>query len=108
MLLFCKLQVIVQHQNAFMSSKSPAIKNYTLLSNDNAFLSWYPHQFTQRTVLARFQINTTYHNYTHFFIKPVYAVMGLLSLLGETQVNAKIEGKKCLSPLPPSLCCFSS
>ncbi|XP_052770728.1 alpha-L-iduronidase-like isoform X2 [Mya arenaria] len=83
-------KVIVQHQKAFISNKNPKIKNYHLLSNDNAFLSWYPHQFTQRTLLARFQINTTSPPHTHFFRKPVYSVMGFLSLLGETEVQATV------------------
>ncbi|WAR20974.1 IDUA-like protein [Mya arenaria] len=82
--------MVAKHQKAFISNKNPKIKNYHLLSNDNAFLSWYPHQFTQRTLLARFQINTTSPPHTHFFRKPVYSVMGFLSLLGETEVQATV------------------
>ncbi|KAL4231720.1 hypothetical protein ACF0H5_009296 [Mactra antiquata] len=84
-------KVVVEHQNLFISNGSPDIKNYTLLSNDNAFLSWYPHQFTERTLLARFQINTTSPPHTHFFKKPVYSIMGMLSILGEKQIATKIE-----------------
>ncbi|XP_045189835.2 alpha-L-iduronidase-like [Mercenaria mercenaria] len=84
-------KIVVQHQNHFISNPSPEIKNYTLLSNDNGFLSWYPHQFTQRTLLARFQINTTEPPHTHFFQKPVFSVMGLLSLLGEKQIQTSIS-----------------
>ncbi|KAH3707946.1 hypothetical protein DPMN_067366 [Dreissena polymorpha] len=61
-----------------------------LLSNDNAFLSWFPHQYTQRTLLARFQMNNTSPPHTHFFQKPVYNVMALLSMLGETEVHSSI------------------
>ncbi|TSO98516.1 Tankyrase-1 [Bagarius yarrelli] len=55
--------------------------NFTLLSNDNAFLSYYPHQFTQRTLTARFQINNTHTPYVQFLRKPVLTAMGLLALL---------------------------
>ncbi|RUS90161.1 hypothetical protein EGW08_002040 [Elysia chlorotica] len=56
-------KVIVQHQNILSARRGASTKrylrNYALLSNDNAFLSYYPNQFTQRTLLARFQINKT-------------------------------------------------
>ena len=55
---FYSCQVIGQHQNLLLRSGNASI-NYTLLSNDNGFLSFYPHQFTQRTLLARFQMNFT-------------------------------------------------
>lgn len=83
-------KIVVQHQKHFISNPTAEIKNYTLLSNDNGFLSWYPHQFTQRTLLARFQINTTDPPHTHFFQKPVFSVMSLLSLLGEKQVQTTV------------------
>ena len=51
-------QIIGQHQNILIAPGNSFI-NYTLLSNDNGFLSYYPHQFTQRTLLARFQMNFT-------------------------------------------------
>lgn len=84
-------KVIAQHQNTFFSNPSPPIKNYSLLSNDNAFLSWYPHQFTERTLLARFQMNNTSPPHTQFFQKPVYSAMGLLAVLGEKQVHATLS-----------------
>lgn len=84
-------KIVTQHQNKFFSNPSPPIKNYTLLSNDNGFLSWYPHQFTQRTLLARFQMNNTNPPHTQFFQKPVYAVMGLLAVLGEKQAQATLS-----------------
>ncbi|GFQ92727.1 alpha-L-iduronidase [Trichonephila clavata] len=53
--------------------------NFDLLSSDNAFLSYFPNQFTERTLLARFQVNNTSPKYVEFVRKPVYAVFGLLS-----------------------------
>uniref|UniRef100_A0A671QFG7 Alpha-L-iduronidase n=1 Tax=Sinocyclocheilus anshuiensis TaxID=1608454 RepID=A0A671QFG7_9TELE len=49
------VKVISQHQNLLMADQNSTI-NYTLLSNDNAFLSYHPHPFTQRTLTARFQM----------------------------------------------------
>lgn len=57
--------------------------NYTLLSNDNAFLSYHPHPFTQRTLTARFQVNNTQPPHVQLIRKPVLTVMGLLALLGD-------------------------
>ena len=71
---------------------------FTLLSNDNAFLSYNPHFFTQRTLLARFQINTTSPPHVHFIRKPAFNVMGLLGMLGEMEVNSTIIGKSFIIP----------
>ncbi|XP_041370687.1 alpha-L-iduronidase-like isoform X2 [Gigantopelta aegis] len=84
------VKVIAQHQNLIIAISNHPIKNYTLLSNDNGFLSYYPHQFTQRTLLARFQMNTTTPPHVQYIRKPVHTVMGLLSKLGEKQLNVKI------------------
>lgn len=64
-----------------------------LLSNDNGFLSYRPYFFTQRTLLARFQVNTTSPPHVHFVRKPIYTLMGLLSLLGEQLVTIPFSGK---------------
>ncbi|XP_020783992.1 alpha-L-iduronidase [Boleophthalmus pectinirostris] len=78
------VKVIKQHQD-LLSNPNNTI-NYTLLSNDNAFLSYHPHQFTQRTLNARFQINNTQPPHVQIIRKPVLTVMGLLALLGDTEV----------------------
>lgn len=74
-------QVIQQHQDLLLANPNSTI-NYTLLSNDNAFLSYHPHPFTQRTLTARFQVNNTQPPHVQLIRKPVLAVMGLLALLG--------------------------
>lgn len=77
-------KIISQHLHYFYLSKSKEkLKNinYNLLSNDNGFLSYYPYQFFQRTLLARFQVNNTSPHYVQYVQKPVYGVMGLLSKL---------------------------
>ncbi|XP_046331307.2 alpha-L-iduronidase-like [Haliotis rufescens] len=79
-------KIIGQHQNIFRANASAGLK-YSLLSNDNGFLSYYPHQFTQRTLLARFQMNNTKSPYVTFIPKPIYATMVALSFLGDKQVH---------------------
>lgn len=59
------------------------MKNLESLSHDNAFLNYFPHIFTQRTLLARFQMNNTASPYVKFVRKPVYSALGLLSSVGE-------------------------
>lgn len=75
-------QVIHQHQDLLLADPNSTI-NYTLLSNDNAFLSYHPFPFTQRTLTARFQVNNTQPPHVQLIRKPVLTVMGLLALLGE-------------------------
>ncbi|KAJ8397109.1 hypothetical protein AAFF_G00009630 [Aldrovandia affinis] len=84
------VKVISQHQDQLMADPSNTI-NYTLLSNDNAFLSYHPHLFTQRTLTARFQINNTQPPHVQLLRKPVLTVFGLLALLGETQVSSQVS-----------------
>uniref|UniRef100_A0A8D0GXV6 Alpha-L-iduronidase n=1 Tax=Sphenodon punctatus TaxID=8508 RepID=A0A8D0GXV6_SPHPU len=84
------IKVIIQHQNLLISKPSNTI-NYTLLSNDNAFLNYHPHYFTQRTLTARFQMNNTKPPHIQMVRKPVLTVMGLLALLGEKQVSTNIH-----------------
>ncbi|XP_077606596.1 LOW QUALITY PROTEIN: alpha-L-iduronidase [Crocuta crocuta] len=45
------VKVIAQHQNLLVANASSRV-HYALLSNDNAFLSYHPHPFTQRTLTA--------------------------------------------------------
>lgn len=84
------LKVISQHQNQLMADVNSTI-NYALLSNDNAFLSYHPHQFTQRTLTARFQVNNTRPPHVQLLRKPVLTAFGLLALLGERQVFARVS-----------------
>lgn len=74
-------QVIDEHLDYMLSNDSQRM-NYSLLSNDNAFMNYYPHYFTQRTLTARFQMNNTKPPHVQMVRKPVLTVMGLLALLG--------------------------
>ncbi|XP_076810679.1 alpha-L-iduronidase-like [Clavelina lepadiformis] len=86
------VKIISQHQHQIIANKSRSYMQYSLLSNDNAFLNYYPHFFTQRTLNARFQMNLTNPKYVHFVRKPVLTVMGLLSKLGHVHLNMSDPG----------------
>ncbi|XP_038648259.1 alpha-L-iduronidase isoform X1 [Scyliorhinus canicula] len=83
------VKVIAQHQNLLISNPQNKI-NFTLLSNDNGFLNYYPNYFTQRTLTARFQMNNTNPPHVQMVRKPVLTIMGLLALLGEKQLEVEI------------------
>uniref|UniRef100_A0A8C5K875 Iduronidase, alpha-L n=1 Tax=Jaculus jaculus TaxID=51337 RepID=A0A8C5K875_JACJA len=84
------VKVITQHQNLLVANTSSSI-NYTLLSNDNAFLSYHPYPFSQRTLTARFQVNNTHPPHVQLLRKPVLTAMGLLALLDEEQLWAEVS-----------------
>lgn len=81
-------KIIAEHIQQFYINKAPSFI-YNLLSNDNAFLSYYPHQFTQRTLFARFQMNNTKIPYTEFIKKPIYSAIGLFGMLGKKLIQIK-------------------
>lgn len=57
--------------------------NLETISHDNAFLSYHPYEFAQRTLLAHFRMNNTNPPHSQFIQKPVYSALGLLSRLAE-------------------------
>ncbi|KAG9480607.1 hypothetical protein GDO78_012197 [Eleutherodactylus coqui] len=104
-------KVIDQHLDFMHSDANPSM-NYSLLSNDNAFMNYYPHYFTQRTLTARFQMNNTKPPHVQMVRKPVLTVMGLLALLDLVYVtyymdnlvtNPFLEWQKAGSPDFPSI-----
>ncbi|XP_021566588.1 alpha-L-iduronidase [Carlito syrichta] len=84
------VKVIAQHQNLLVANVSVPIR-YALLSNDNAFLSYHPHPFAQRTLTARFQVNNTRPPHVQLLRKPVLTAMGLLALLDGKQLWAQVS-----------------
>ncbi|XP_075400682.1 alpha-L-iduronidase [Tenrec ecaudatus] len=84
------VKVIAQHQNLLVANCSTSI-HYALLSNDNAFLSYHPHPFSQRTLTARFQVNNTRPPHVQLLRKPVLTAMGLLALLDGEQLWAQVS-----------------
>ncbi|KAM5338711.1 alpha-L-iduronidase isoform 2-T2 [Glossophaga mutica] len=84
------VKVIAQHQDLLVANSSSSVR-YALLSNDNAFLSYHPHPFAQRTLTARFQVNNTRPPHVQLLRKPVLTAMGLLALLDEEQLWAQVS-----------------
>ncbi|XP_011178361.1 alpha-L-iduronidase isoform X2 [Zeugodacus cucurbitae] len=62
------------------------------ISHDNAFISYHPFEFTQRTLLAHFRMNNSQPVHSQFIQKPVYAALGMLSKLAP--IAADIEDIK--------------
>lgn len=69
-------------------------RNLESISHDNAFLSYHPFEFNQRTLFARFQMNESRPIYSEFIVKPVYVALGLLANLGRYAAN--LEEQKVL------------
>lgn len=70
------------------------MKNLDSISHDNSFLNFHPSFFTQRTLLARFQMNNTTPKHIQFIQKPVFSAIGLMGNLGPRagKVN-KLKGE---------------
>uniref|UniRef100_A0A1A9WBI0 Glycosyl hydrolases family 39 N-terminal catalytic domain-containing protein n=1 Tax=Glossina brevipalpis TaxID=37001 RepID=A0A1A9WBI0_9MUSC len=85
------VNITLQHWEAIIEKKE--LRNLETISHDNAFLSYYPNVFTQRTLLAHFRINNTMPAHSQFVQKPVYAAIGMLSRLAE--LSAKVEFITC-------------
>lgn len=65
------------------TSGSGSRLRFSGLNYDNAYLSHFPYQFTQRTLLARFQVNNTLPPFVQFVKKPIFMTYGLMGLMGE-------------------------
>lgn len=79
-------ETILQHWQAIFDGR---LENLESISHDNAFLNFYPHVFTQRTLLARFQMNNTMPKHVQYIQKPVFNALGLASYLGEYATEVK-------------------
>ncbi|KAG5682536.1 hypothetical protein PVAND_011883 [Polypedilum vanderplanki] len=61
--------------------------NLESISHDNSFMNFYPNIFTQRTLLARFQMNNSVPIYSQIIQKPVYSALGLIANLAKNASN---------------------
>ncbi|XP_035898608.1 alpha-L-iduronidase isoform X2 [Anopheles stephensi] len=73
--------IVTQHWSAIATQANELGRRLHFLSHDNAFLSYYPYVFEQRTLFARFQMNLTKPPHVQFIAKPVFSVLGLLANL---------------------------
>ncbi|XP_049289504.1 alpha-L-iduronidase isoform X2 [Anopheles funestus] len=80
--------IVTQHWSAITTGDAFG-RRLLFLSHDNAFLSYYPYVFEQRTLFARFQMNLTNPPHVQFIVKPIFSVLGMLAnlapLSGPTQ-----------------------
>lgn len=91
------ISIVFQHWNAMHSRILP---NLDFISHDNAFLSYHPFEFEQRTLLARFAMNNTNPPHVKFVKKPVHAALGMLaSLTGYADSVKKSDNMTCLTTI---------
>lgn len=77
------VNITLLHWNAKLNSNKSLFLNLEIISHDNAFVSYHPYEFSQRTLLAHFRMNNTNPPHSQFVQKPVYAAFGMLSRLGD-------------------------
>ncbi|XP_065091548.1 alpha-L-iduronidase isoform X2 [Ochlerotatus camptorhynchus] len=73
------VSTVLQHWSVLFTGR---LRNLESISHDNGFLSYYPFEFDQRTLLARFQMNLTQPRHVQFVVKPVFSALGMLANLG--------------------------
>lgn len=83
------VNTVLLHWKAKLNDQE--FKNLESISHDNAFLSFHPFEFNQRTLFARFQMNKTNPVYSEFVVKPVYVALGLLANLGHYAADVEIQ-----------------
>ncbi|XP_001356788.3 alpha-L-iduronidase [Drosophila pseudoobscura] len=82
------MSTVMQHWHAKLSGGP--LSRLESISHDNAFLSYHPHEFTQRTLLAHFRMNETNPPHSQFIQKPVYAALGMLAKLGSRAADMEL------------------
>lgn len=89
------VHIVLSHWNAIYHRQLP---NMLDISHDNAFLSFHPFEFEQRTLLARFRMNLTHPPHVQFVQKPVFAAIGMMGHLAEiaSPVLVGSKGTVCL------------
>ncbi|XP_055384565.1 alpha-L-iduronidase [Condylostylus longicornis] len=75
------VKIVLEHWAMKLETKE--FVNLESISHDNAFMSYHPYEFNQRTLFARFQMNNSRVPYSQFVAKPVYVALGMLGHLGE-------------------------
>lgn len=89
------VSITFEHWNNFVLNENNLFQ-FESISHDNAFVSYHPFEFTQRTLLAHFRMNNTNPPHSQFIQKPVYSAMGLMSHLGSWASQMfYIKSEKC-------------
>ena len=90
------VKIIDRHFTEIIQSPNYNETNYSLISNDNGFMTYTPNHFSQRTLTSRFQINSTDNTtplWTFFVPKPALTAMGFLSMLYDSKVDYLASGQ---------------
>lgn len=72
------ISIVFDHWNALWKEE---LSRLVEISHDNAFLSYHPYEFQQRTLFAHFRMNDSQPPHSELIEKPVYAALGMLSHL---------------------------
>lgn len=88
------VETVLEHWQAMLDGR---MRNLDSISHDNSFLNFYPNFFTQRTLLARFQMNNTKPKHVQFIQKPVFSALGLLTNLADYAGEVKVVSNTNLS-----------
>lgn len=88
------VETVFDHWQAILDGR---MKNLESISHDNSFLSFYPNFFTQRTLLARFQMNKTTPRHVQFIQKPVFSALGMMSNLARKGGSVHVLKRENLS-----------
>ena len=90
------VKIIDHHFLELIENPSYKDTNFALISNDNGFLSYTPNHFSQRTLTARFQVNSTDNKdplWTYLVPKSALTAMGFLSKLYDSKLDYQRDGE---------------
>jgi L-iduronidase len=88
------VETVLGHWQAIYDGRMHGLES---ISHDNSFLNFHPNYFTQRTLIARFQMNNTTPKHSQFVQKPVFSALGLLSNLANLAGKVSVVADKQLS-----------
>lgn len=72
----------------------PLFAHYQMTSNDNAFLNYAPHYFTQRTMLTTFSVNTTNPSFSVNVRKPIYELWTMLPQIRGELLSTSLPSRR--------------
>ena len=90
------VKIIDRHFSEIIANPTYKDTNFGLISNDNGFLTYTPNYFSQRTLTARFQVNSTDNKaplWTHLVPKSALTAMGFLSKLYDSKLSYEDFGQ---------------
>lgn len=96
------IENVLLHWRARVATNPQQLPQLSGISHDNAFVSYHPFEFEQRTLFARFRMNRTGPPADEqLFAKPVYAAMGMLA---GVMLGAADGGQHVAAPQSTATC----